>query len=138
MQPPATDFDANVAAAIAAGMRDVAMADGSMHQRELSLISAFEGEIPAGTEAADLSALTDEAVRTTYLKSLVMVALADGVISDSESTVLATRAAAVGVDADGLEALTNEVKREFLATFSNVRIFADSVKEIAESLGLES
>lgn len=133
---PAPDLDANTAAVIAAGMRRVALADGDvMHPNELSLIEQFEKDIPEGTEPN--ATIRDASVRNVYLKSLVMVALADGRISEIENEVIADLARAVGADDDDLSVVTESVKREFLAIFSGVTHFRDQVQALAKELGVE-
>ena len=68
------------AAVIGRDMRRVAEADGVLHARELSLIDVYMDSIgddlPDGFDAIE----TDE-LKMTYLRSLVMVALADGKVS---------------------------------------------------------
>ncbi len=133
---PAPDLDANTAAVIAAGMRRVALADGDvMHPNELSLIEQFEKDIPEGTKP--IATIRDASVRNVYLKSLVMVALADGRISETENEVIADLAKAVGADDEDLTTVTKAVKREFLAIFSGVTHFRDQVQALAEELGVE-
>lgn len=132
----AVDLDAKMAAVIAAGMRKVALADGDvMHPNELQLIEAFEKDIPPGTPAS--GAIRDAGVREVFLKSLVMVALADGRISDSEKAVISDLAAGVGADGDDVERTTHAVKREFLAVFDGVTHFREQVKAVAEELGVD-
>ena len=43
------NLDASAAAVIASGMRQVAQADGMIHQRELALIASFEADLIAMT-----------------------------------------------------------------------------------------
>ncbi|MEZ4321084.1 MAG: hypothetical protein R3F61_26630 [Myxococcota bacterium] len=132
----APDLDARTAAVIAVGMRKVALADGDvMHPNELSLIEQFEQDIPAGTEPNAL--IGDARVREIYLKSLVMVALADGRISANESAVITDLAAGVGADSSDVERTMDSVKREFLAVFSGVTHFRDQVKAVADELGVD-
>jgi uncharacterized tellurite resistance protein B-like protein len=128
------DLDARTAAVIAAGMRRVATADGNIHPNELSLIEDFERDIPEGTEPT--ATIGDAAVRAVYLKSLVMVALADGRISDPEQVVIADLAAAVGADDADIEAATAAVKREFISVFKGVTHFRDQVEALASELGV--
>jgi uncharacterized membrane protein YebE (DUF533 family) len=129
------DLDAKTAAVIAAGMRRVALADGDvMHPNELHLIEAFEEDIPAGTPAN--ATIGDAAIREVYLKSLVMVALADGRISDNEHAVIADLAAAVGADGADVARTTEAVKREFLAVFDGVTHFREQVQAVADELGV--
>ncbi|MEQ1502293.1 MAG: hypothetical protein ABMB14_08675 [Myxococcota bacterium] len=127
-------IDAPAAAAIARGMRAVARADGLIHQRELSLIASFEAELPAGEDGA--TATLTGSVRAVYLRSLIMVALADGVISEAERVVIGELASEHGIPADEVEVETLSVKRRFLSTFAGVDVFRDAVVRVARDLGL--
>lgn len=132
----AVDLDARTAAVIAVGMRKVATADGeALHPNELSLIEDFEKDIPEGTEPT--ATIGDAAIRAIYLKSLVMVALADGQISAPEQEVITDLAAGVGADSEDIAAATNEVKREFMAIFEGVTHFRDQVESISKELGVD-
>jgi uncharacterized membrane protein YebE (DUF533 family) len=128
------DLDAASAAAIAKGMRAVAQADGSIHQRELSLIATFEAEIPSNGEPAD--SFASDAAKQAYLRSIIMVALADGVITDKEEQVIGELCDAYGIGRAQIHAETLEVKRWFLQAFSGVHIFRDAVVRVAKDLGL--
>src|SRR5687767_12132837 len=75
-------IDADAASIIARGMRVVARADGVIHHRELNLIASFEAAIPAGHDGG--GRLPSESLRTAFVRSLIMVSLADGVITDAE------------------------------------------------------
>lgn len=130
-----TDIDGNQAAAIAQAMRQVAMADGESHERELALINGFERLVPADADGGKAS-FGDLASRAIYLKSLVMVGLADGALSDTEVKVIRACAVDVGASGDEIEAAINEVKMEFLAHFQGVKHFADQVSSIARELDL--
>lgn len=127
------DLDASAAAAIAHGMRAVAQADGMIHQRELSLIAAFEAELPSDGVPGPLS---DAASRQAFLRSLIMVALADGVITDQEEQVIGELCDAHGIGRGEVHTETLEVKRWFLQAFSGVHIFRDAVIRVAKDLGL--
>ena len=127
------DLDAPAAATIAEGMRAVAQADGMIHQRELSLIASFEAELPAGGAPG---ALGGEAAKQIYLRSLIMVALADGVITSEEEDVIGSLCDAQGIGRGQVHAETLEVKRWFLQTFAGVQIFRDAVVRVATDLGL--
>lgn len=127
-------IDARSAAIIASGMRAVARADGVIHQRELSLIASFESEIPTGTTAA--GTIDDPEVAKAFVRSLIMTALADGVISDAETTCIAELCRDHGVDDATLSAETVVVKRRFLSVFAGVSLFRESVLRVAKDLGL--
>ena len=130
------DLDAKTAAVIASGMRKVALADGEvMHPNEISLIEQFESEIPEGTPST--ATIGDAGVRAVYLKSLVMVALADGRISERELEVITDLAASVGADAEDVAETTRAVKHEFMAVFSGVTHFKEQVESVASELGID-
>ena len=127
--------DGAAAAVIAAGMKAVARADGESHPRELELIAAFEaqaGDAPPHPTAA----LTTSDLRDTYVRTLVMVALADGAIGPEEDAVIRALAGAVGVEGWEVDARILEVKRYFFEAFKGVKVFRETVEQIGESLGL--
>lgn len=128
-------LDADAAALIASGMRQVAMADGRVHQRELALIDTFESQLPRGG-SAEAARLDTPALRSTYVRSLTMVALADGKISPAEDEKVRALAAGLGVSAAEIDAGILDVKRRFLKVFAGVKLFRDSVVEVARDLGL--
>ncbi len=128
-------LDANTAALIASGMRKVAMADGQVHQRELALIASFEAQLPKGGVEADAALETAE-LRSTFVRSLTMVALADGKISPAEDAKVRELASERQVPAAEIDAAILDVKRRFLQVFAGVRLFRDSVVEVARELGL--
>jgi len=128
------ELDGPQAAAIAQGMRTVAQADGSIHQRELSLIASFEAELPSGGRPAER--FESDAAKMAYLRSIIMVALADGVITDKEEEVIAELCDAQGIGRAQIHTETLEVKRWFLQAFSGVQIFRDAVVRVAKDLGL--
>lgn len=127
------DLDGAVAATVARAMRVVAQADGMVHPRELSLIAQFESELPEGVEPQSTLSAGDVQV---LLRSVVMVALADGRISEAEEQAIAAIATEQGVGADDLEALVDRVKRDFLEYFAGRATFRASVLEVAQELGL--
>ncbi|MBN2797698.1 MAG: hypothetical protein JXX28_01000 [Deltaproteobacteria bacterium] len=132
-----TDLSAGALAVIVAGMREVALADGEVHPAELALIQGLADELPAGVALPEVGeAITTDAVRQIYLRSLVMVGMADGALSPVEEGVILALAERVGLGEEAVAATTLEVKREFLSAFSGVTVFRESVKAIAEELGL--
>jgi uncharacterized membrane protein YebE (DUF533 family) len=131
------DIDGPTAALIAAGMRAVARADGDIHPQELALIDAFEADLPQGGLPHPHTALATRDLRAAYVRSLVMVALADGAISEVEREVIGRLVGELGVDEDELETLIEDVKRWFLDRFRGVTVFRDAVASIAQDLGLD-
>lgn len=128
------DVDGPAAAVIAAGMKAVARADGDVHPRELEMIHAFETEVGVDGVPDARSSLATEGLQETYVRSLVMVALADGVVSDEERRVIQALTAAVGIDTATLDRLTREVKEWFLARFDGVSVFSEAVEAIRAEL----
>ena len=127
-------IDADAAAIIAMGMRTVAKADGVIHHRELNLIASFEAAIPHGHEPGGL--LGSDGLRTAFVRSLVMVALADGVITDAELEQIRELCREQGIDSERLDSEIVGVKRRFLSVFAGVNFFRDSVVRVARDLGL--
>jgi uncharacterized membrane protein YebE (DUF533 family) len=128
------NIDERAAAIIARGMRSVAQADGILHQRELSLIASFESHLPS--EVPDVGPLTDEPTRVAFLRSVILVALADGVVSDAELARIKELCEDQGIEAERVDAEITVVKRRFLAVFAGVHVFRDAVVRIARDLGL--
>ena len=129
------DLDAAAAHTITAGMREVARADGS-HPKEEALIDAFEADLPGAGSAVELDALTTPAAREAFLKSLVLVAYADGGVSEAERTVIERYAAALGTPAPDLARIFVDVASSLLSRFSGVKIWRDEVAAIGREMGL--
>lgn len=128
------EIDDTAAAVITAGMKAVAEADGSVHLAELELIKGLEeglGEV--STEGGLPENLVD-----VYVRSLVMVALADGVITPEEEAVIVNLAMSVGVSREHVDVTVAEVKREFLAQFSGVTLFREQAHAVGAELGLSA
>lgn len=130
-------IDASTAAVIAADLRQVAEIDGHLHERELSLIEAFERQIP--TEKTGEAKLFDsDEIRAAYLRSLIMLALADGEIADEEHRLILSLAKGHGITSTEVEAATLTIKKEFFSIFSGVKLFHQSLMGIAEGMGMSS
>lgn len=129
------ELDAAQAAFIAKGMRQVATADGVVLDRELALIAAFEAELPdpAPEGRPDLSG---DDVREVYLRSLILVALADGRVGESEYASIVELAEGIGIPKEHVDTAVLAVKRRFLQVFAGVNIFRDAVVQVADDLGL--
>lgn len=130
----AADLDAAQAAWFARGMRRVAQADGMVHDREMNLIAAFEAGLEPGAEAARPT--MPEPVAVAYVRSLIMVALADGVIGDAELQEIRTLTEESELDPAVVDGEILTVKRWFLGVFAGVDVFRDAVVRVAEDLGL--
>ena len=123
--------------AIAAAMREVAEVDG-IHEAETDLIRRFEEGLDSDVEDSGsvLSVINTDALRTAYAKSMIIVAYADGKLTDQERALVERKATEVGVSAAELANLYIEVARGLLGAFSGVEIYRDQAVEIGRSLGL--
>ena len=142
IQPPRfvsseVDLDAAAAHTIAAGMREVAACDGT-HPREAELIDAFEAQVPGARGEVDLSTLSTPAHQEAFLKSLVLVAFADGHVSDAERAVIGRYADALGLDGAVRTKAWTDVASSLLSVFSGVRTYRAQVVALGESMGLDS
>ncbi len=99
-------LSADEAAVMAGGLRDVAEVDGT-HPEEAELIESLVGEmaadlgdvpsVPRVTPADIAARLVDPTLRTVFLQSALLLAMADGVISEPERARIRQYASALGV-----------------------------------------
>ena len=107
---PNVDIDAAQARAIAAALHDVAAVDG-LHPRELRLIAAFSKDAGGAADASMspetlAGALPNADLRLMFMRLALLLAHAEGGVSDAERALIGRYAGALGVsDADmlGLE-----------------------------------
>jgi len=130
------ELSAEAAHVVAAGMRAVAQADGN-HPREEALIDAFEADLPPGSTGLDLALLDTKELKEVFLKSCVLVAFADGHVSEAELGVLRGFLETLGLGPEELGQATRDVASSLLSQFSSVQTFRDQVIEIGRSLGLD-
>lgn len=108
------------ATAIVAALKDIAEADG-MHDDELEMIQGFvemlnadfdvHAELAPMTPAALAVQLTDPTLRTVALQCAVLLAWADGAISDKERERIVAYADALGVGGAGYEKIESAITR---------------------------
>lgn len=123
------------AAVMVAGMRLVARADGDIHDEELAMIE----ELGEGLPMADPNTpLGSEGAKMLYIRSLGMLALADGVMSAPEVSLIREIAGHQGVSHEQVDDALRSVKRAFFEKFSGVSVFQDQAREIGLNLGLDS
>ncbi len=134
MQP--VEIGDEAAHTIAAGMREVSLADGE-HPLELELIKQFEADLSPGDSRVDLTTLDNDGLKEAFLKSLALVAYADGALSEAEQTVFYGYSTALGIDRERAHALLIDVAEVMLSFFSGVEVFRDEVVEIGAHLGLD-
>jgi hypothetical protein len=133
---PGVDLDAGAAHTIAAGMREVAAADGD-HPEEQALIDQFEADLPPGGAAVDLDTLTTPELKLAFVKSLVLVAYADGGVTEAERAVVRKYAFAVGLDERALAGVWSDVAVDLLSNFKGIRLYRDAIVAIGRSMGLD-
>jgi uncharacterized tellurite resistance protein B-like protein len=130
------DVDGPQGHAIAAAMREVAAADG-IHEAEAELIRRFEKGLPPLTSEVDSAVINTDELRNAYVKSMVLVALSDGSVSELERELIAQKSAAVGIDNRQLSGVYTEVGKSLLSAFSGVQIYRQQAVEIGRGLGLD-
>lgn len=130
------DLDAAAAHTIAAAMREVAACDGN-HPQEMSLIDAFESEVPGSGGTVNLSTLTTPAHQEAFLKSLMMVAFADGQVSAEERALIDSYADKLAIPAAERTRAWTEVASALLSVFGGVQQWRSQVVSLGESMGLD-
>ena len=128
-------IDAAVAAAIADDLQVIAEADGEVHERESALIEAFRSGIPPGADASksDFSAASTQ---RTYIRSLLLLALADGELRDEETDMIATLARQRGVAAEEVMSITRALTLEFYGTYGGASGMREDLRQAAASAGV--
>jgi hypothetical protein len=132
---PTVDLDAGAAHTIAAGMREVAMADGA-HPEEIALIDAFESSLPPGPTTVDLSTLGSDSAKAAFIQSLVLVAYADGKVTEAERDIIRAYSTKLGFDDKSLARVWTDVAVDLLSTFSGVTVFRGAIESIGRTMGL--
>lgn len=143
MDAPFADVSLNSDAAlyIARGLRALAAVDG-VHAAELALIEQYEASLgldgPAlgDFESAGGGPLVEAAQRELFLRSLVLLALADGSISDPEDQMIRAVAADLGLSDDNLTGITVEAKQWLLGSLRGVQAFREQAVRVGKGLGL--
>lgn len=121
---------------MAIAMREVAKADGE-HPREQALIAQLTEGIEIGDGPADLSTLEGADQQEVFLKSLVLVALADGEVTEGEARVIRDYANRLGLGEREVAQCTTDVASAMLAHLQGVTQFRDEVIKIGERMGLD-
>ncbi len=131
----AIELDARAAHAIAAAMRELAKVDGE-HAHELALIDAFEADLPPAVASSLADVNTPEA-REALLKSLVLLAFADGPMTPGERAHIQAVAAQLGLTDADVSRATVDVASVMLSGFSGVTVFREQVHALGRDLGLD-
>ncbi len=138
--PPNVTLDSATASFMASGLRALAEVDGG-HERELALVAEFEGDGgPADPSAFNLSEghpLQTPSLRDLFLRSALLLALADGRVSHKERETLTRWAQALGVDPVALAYMDREVRMSLLGGFQGVTLFREQAIAVGRELGLD-
>ncbi len=133
------ELDLETTSFIAAGLRDLAEVDG-VHAAEIAMIEAFEQDCGVQSVKFDLRGdhpLRTEALRELFMRSAILLAMADNEISELEGVRLGQYAHLLGIDVARLAELYRDVKVYLLSSFAGAEIFRDQAEAIGEDLGLE-
>lgn len=140
------NVEKNHAEAIARGLFAIAHSDG-LHEREAALIGSFWAdtggsfhalaslERSAAITGEELAAALDNAaLRRVFLKTALLMAFADGKVSEQESTLVRTYADALGLTSE-LSTLEAEVKDYLLSQLAHIHN-SEALAEIAKKLAI--
>ncbi len=136
------DLSKEAAAYIAGGLRALAACDGT-HANEIALVEEFERGL--GLEAADGDAfelasggpLATDQEKEIFLRSLQLMALADGRISSREKVWIDDAAGGLGISDGRKDELAVEAKKFLLGSLAGVNAFYEQAYNVGRSLGLD-
>lgn len=144
---PEIEVTQAAAEAIARGLYAVAKVDG-VHEREAALVSSFWGDVGGSSSAlAELergatitsselgSALGSEGLRQLFVKTSILLAWADGKVTDAERKLIAEFAGALGIAGPALGKLEASVKEYLLGHLSPISN-TEAVASVAKKLGV--
>lgn len=123
------------AALIAEDLRALAAVDGEVHEREQSLIDAFTMSIPDGVVAAD-AVLDTPHLQKTYVRSMVMLALADGDLTEDEHGLIVILSERRGVPRAEVDRIIEHLGVQFYGSLEAARTFRSELRTAAREAGL--
>jgi hypothetical protein len=131
------EIDDRAAGSIAAGMREMARADGLEHPRELEMIALLESDLPGiPHDAVEIASLTSRTAQDAFLKSLALVALVDGALKEQESELIHRYGREMGRSEGEVSAVLSDVAEVMLSAFAGVTVFREQAVNIGHALGL--
>jgi hypothetical protein len=80
--------------------------------------------------------INDDEIKQFFLKSCVMLACVD-TFTDDEKNLIKKFAEALDYSENKLNVVIQEVQDEIMAQFKDISIYMDSLKEVAQSIGVE-
>ncbi len=133
------DLDEGAARFIAAGLRELAAVDG-VHELEQQLIEEFERDLSGEAVPFDIDGdhpLDTTELRELFMRSAILLALADGEISELEGERIGRYAHKLAVRPERLAELYRDVKMYLLSTFEDSTLFREQAQDIGHELGLD-
>lgn len=141
------DIDFEQVKVLCHAMMDVARVDG-VHENEMQMVREFyascarsgDPAVEAVTEgafdptaAAGVFGGSDE-LRSVYVKSLILLAYADGDYGDAERARIQELAGAVDLDAEAVGRLETATREYLMASLSHIQNL-DALREVQKELG---
>ncbi|MCB9763411.1 MAG: TerB family tellurite resistance protein [Alphaproteobacteria bacterium] len=131
------DMNERAAQTIATAMRMVARADGE-HPRELALIEEFEAGLSGEASGEfDLYAIDTPELKEAFLKSLILVAFADGKVSEAEGGTIRNFAQQLDLTEVDVSKAVGEVAVVLISQLAGVKLFREHVVALGQSMGLD-
>jgi hypothetical protein len=131
------DINGKAAGSIMLGMREMAMVDGQEHPRELAWIALLEEDLTdPQPDAVEFDVLDTRDLQDAFLKSITLVALADGALKPEESALLHEYGSQLGRTEAEVATILHDVAIMMFSHFTNVTIFRDQAVQIGRNLGL--
>ena len=129
------ELDSSPNASIAAAMKEMSAVDGEIHPDELAMIEQLtEGFDVSDNAEVDVSLFQDTA-KDIFLKSVALVALADGKILAEETALLEKYSVDLGLDSGYGTAIMTEVGKALLSYFRGVTVTRPKMEEIGRQVG---
>lgn len=142
---PQIDVSQPAAEAIARGLYAVAKVDG-LHEREEALVASFWSEVGGGagalSELARATTITSKELAATlagkeqrqlFVKTAMLLAWADGKVTDAERKIIGEFATALQLTADEVKSLEGAVKDYLLGHLSKIHN-SEAVAKVAGKL----
>lgn len=131
------ELDSAQLTSIAAAMKEMSAVDGEIHPDELAMINQLtEGFDVADSAEVDVSLFGNLQQKEIFLKSVALIALADGKILSEETALLEKYSVDLGLDSGHGAAIMTEVGKALLSYFRGVTVTRPKMEEIGRQLGL--
>ena len=124
---------------IAAAMKEMSAVDGEVHPDELAMIDQLlEGLDGVDSDHVNLMLFSEPQHKDILLKSVALVALADGKIMPEETALLERYSLDLGLENNHGIAIMREVGMAMLSYFRGVSVTRPKMEEIGRQLGLDA